>query len=328
MPIAPAIADFWERFRSASSHVDDSRFYEVFSFGDNEMLANSLADLVLAGTKRATAGSVWSYEAQGTRPPEPGDLSVVTNWAGTPVCVIETERVDIVPFAEVTAEFAAVEGEGDGSLAYWRQAHTDFFSRECARAGRTFTQGMLVACERFKVVYRPSGCLPRRAGQVVLRRLRQDDLPTFHAYRADPVVGRYQGWVPMSQAECLAFIEQMALAALFEPGAWAQIAIARADDDTLIGDVGLFVALDLATAEVGFTVSPGAQGQGYGAAAVAAAIGLLLEQTAVPRVLGITDARNAASAKLLERVGMRRIESRQVVYKGEACTEWVYALDR
>lgn len=86
----------------------------------------------------------------------PGDLSIVTNWAGSPLCIIETETVEVVPFSEVSAEFATIEGEGDGSLSFWREAHRPYFTRECARAGRQFSENMLVACERFKVVYRPS----------------------------------------------------------------------------------------------------------------------------------------------------------------------------
>jgi uncharacterized protein YhfF len=125
----------------------------AFSFGDNEELANSLAELVLEGTTRATAGAVWSFEHEGKRAPRPGDLSVVTNWAGSPLCVIETIQVDVVPFSEVSAEFAATEGEGDGSLEYWREGHASYFSRECARIGRVFSEDMPVACERFKVVF-------------------------------------------------------------------------------------------------------------------------------------------------------------------------------
>jgi uncharacterized protein YhfF len=155
MLIPPSIAEFWDRFAAVGS-VDRSRFYEAFHFGDNEELANSLAKLVLAGTKRATAGSVWSFEAQGKRIPRPGDLSVVTDFSGTPLCVIETTQVDVLPFNEVGAAFAAVEGEGDGSLAYWQEAHTVYFSRECARYGRTFTPNMLVSCERFNVVFQIS----------------------------------------------------------------------------------------------------------------------------------------------------------------------------
>lgn len=44
--------------------------------------------------------------------------------------------------------------EGDGSLLYWQSAHRAFFGRECASAGREFTETMLVVCERFAVVYR------------------------------------------------------------------------------------------------------------------------------------------------------------------------------
>ena len=155
-PLPLPIAEFWQTYVASTTGVDESRFYEAFYFADSEALADSLADLVLAGTKRATASAFWTFEAQGKRAPVPGDLSVVTNWAGVPLCVIETVAVDLVPFNQVSAEFAATEGEGDGSLTYWREAHEQFFLRECALHGRAFTEDMLLACERFKVVYRPS----------------------------------------------------------------------------------------------------------------------------------------------------------------------------
>jgi len=153
MPIPSHLAQFWREFARSVGGVDDERFYEAFFFGDSESLADELAELVLRGTKRATAGAVWSCEAEGKRLPAAGDLSIVTNWAGAPLCVIETRAVEVVRFNEVPAEFAATEGEGDGSLAFWRDAHQAFFTRECVRAGREFSPDMLVACERFEVVY-------------------------------------------------------------------------------------------------------------------------------------------------------------------------------
>lgn len=149
------LAGFWQAYVSSAPGVDDSRFYEAFHFADSEALADSLSELVLSGTKRATASAFWTFEALGKRAPVPGDLSIVTNWAGVPQCVIETVAVDLVPFNEVTAEFAATEGEGDGSFRYWREAHEQFFLRECAEHGRLFTEDMLLACERFDVVFRP-----------------------------------------------------------------------------------------------------------------------------------------------------------------------------
>ena len=157
MAIPPQMVGFWNAAVEAGSGVDESRFYEAFFFGDSEALAHSLAELVLAGVKRATAGSVWSFEAEGKRLPVPGDLSIVTDWSGKPLCIIETQGVDVVPFDAVTAEFAAVEGEGDGSLSFWRSAHEAYFTRECERAGRRFSADMPVACERFTVVYQPPG---------------------------------------------------------------------------------------------------------------------------------------------------------------------------
>jgi len=157
MVTPPSVVEFWNRFAAATGKPDERRFYESFAFGDSEALANELAALVLSGVKRATAGTVWSYEAEGKRLPVAGDLSIVTDWAGQPLCVIETENVEMVPFNAVSADFAATEGEGDGSLAYWREAHRAYFTRECERAGKKFDESMLISCERFKVVYMPVG---------------------------------------------------------------------------------------------------------------------------------------------------------------------------
>jgi uncharacterized protein YhfF len=77
--------------------------------------------------------------------------------------VIETLAVEVLPFEAVTAEFAAAEAEGDGSLGYWRQAHRAYFGRECHRAGREFSEAMMVVCERFTKVF-PGGVAPGRGG--------------------------------------------------------------------------------------------------------------------------------------------------------------------
>ena len=155
MRMTPAAREFWNAFKATRTDDVDARFFEVSIFGDNEESADHLADLVVRGVKRATAGLVWSYEATNLSVPKPGDLSIVTMWNGRPRCVIETTRVDIAVFSAVTAEFAAVEGEGDGSLRYWRDVHTAYYARECARIGRTPSDSMPIACERFRVVYCP-----------------------------------------------------------------------------------------------------------------------------------------------------------------------------
>jgi uncharacterized protein YhfF len=154
MTIPEAVRPFWSGFAATQAVDPTPRFFEAFHFDDNEASANALARLVLAGRKRASAGLVWSFEAAGVPLPSLGDLSVVTDWTGAALCVIETRRVDIVAFEAVSAEFAATEGEGDGSLQYWQEVHTAYFGRECRRLGREPGPRMPVVCERFEVVYR------------------------------------------------------------------------------------------------------------------------------------------------------------------------------
>jgi aminoglycoside 6'-N-acetyltransferase len=170
--------------------------------------------------------------------------------------------------------------------------------------------------------------LPREFAGGRLRRLRPDDREAFQAYRAIPGLGRYQGWSPMSAGAAVEFLAAMREAPLFTPGQWVQLGIAEPESDSLVGDIGLFLSQDGGTAEVGFTLAPSMQGRGIATGAVREALRLLFAMTKVARVLGITDARNAASIRLLERLGFEHTGSRDVVFRGEPCTERIYALHR
>ena len=153
MSIPTHIQLFWKSFEEAIGHDASSRFYESFHFDDNETSANLLGNLVLQGKKRATAGLLWTNEINKKPIPKTGNLSVVTNWQHKPLCITETTQVEIIPYEEVSEAFAAVEGEGDGSLRYWREVHWLYFSRECQRLGKEPSLRMPIICERFKVVY-------------------------------------------------------------------------------------------------------------------------------------------------------------------------------
>jgi len=152
MQIPSYIQPFWKKFAATVDYNAATRFYEAFHFDDNQADADALAGLVLRGQKRATASLLWIYAAHDKPLPQVGDLSVVTNWQQEPLCVIETTQVAIVPYAEVSVDFAAAEGEGDGSLRHWRSVHWRFFARECQRLGREPGLYMPVVCERFRVI--------------------------------------------------------------------------------------------------------------------------------------------------------------------------------
>jgi uncharacterized protein YhfF len=153
MDVPKSVQPFWDTFQASIAYDASPLFYEAFRFDDSEHVANTLGALVLSGQKRATAGLLWTNEVANKPLPKVGVLSVVTDWHGTPLCVIQTTHVEIVPFDNVSDSFAATEGEGDKTLRYWRDAHWRFFSRECQRIGREPNLHMPVVCEQFKVVY-------------------------------------------------------------------------------------------------------------------------------------------------------------------------------
>jgi uncharacterized protein YhfF len=128
--------------------------YTSWHFCDNREDADELVQLAKIGTKRATASLFMLYEFEGERVPEAGDISILTDWDGNAQCVIKNERVSILPFKDITEDHAAIEGEGDKSLEYWRRAHRGIFEMDAESAGEVFNEDMLVVFEEFEVVFK------------------------------------------------------------------------------------------------------------------------------------------------------------------------------
>jgi uncharacterized protein YhfF len=123
-------------------------------FCDNKEDADKLAELVLKGKKTATCSLKYYYDNEmDVINPTVGHLMVVTDFSGTPICIIKTVSVNLVNYCDVSAEYAFLEGEGDGSLAYWRRVHWDFFSKQCNISGFEFNEKMELYLEQFEVVY-------------------------------------------------------------------------------------------------------------------------------------------------------------------------------
>lgn len=121
-------------------------------YGDSVSLSQELLALIREGRKRAGTGLLWAMQAENEPLPQVGDIAVILDHRNEPSVITRTVQVSVVAYSEVTAEYASIEGEGDGSLEYWRQAHWAFFSRECARIGREPATSMPVVCSVFEVL--------------------------------------------------------------------------------------------------------------------------------------------------------------------------------
>ena len=140
--------ELWNKYTEDNNIKDAS--YEAWCFGGNP---DKLAELVVKGIKTGTASLNYWYETKGERKPEPGDYSVILDSNDNAVCIIQTSKVYIRLFKEVSAEHAYKEGEGDLSLAYWRKVHEEFFTDELKDEELKFSEDLEVVLEEFELKY-------------------------------------------------------------------------------------------------------------------------------------------------------------------------------
>ncbi|EKS6399008.1 ASCH domain-containing protein [Enterobacter hormaechei] len=120
----------------------------VWHFGDSPELADELVHLVLSGIKTATCCSKTSFQREYERGEAPcaGSYNIILDGTGQPMCVIQTVRLQVIRFCEMTSELASKEGEGDLSLEYWKEGHKRFFERE-----GTYSEEMELVFEEFEL---------------------------------------------------------------------------------------------------------------------------------------------------------------------------------
>jgi RimJ/RimL family protein N-acetyltransferase len=174
---------------------------------------------------------------------------------------------------------------------------------------------------------------PLETARLTLRPYVEADFEAVHAMRSDPEVVRWLYGEVLSEDETRDLLtKRMDNTAWAAEGDWMSAAAVERASGTTVGDLGFhWVSERDRTAEVGFIFDPRHQGKGFATEASRAVLDWAFASGGFHRVIGRTEARNAASARVLEKLGMR-LEARFVEnewVKGEWQSELVYAvLDR
>ena len=167
-----------------------------------------------------------------------------------------------------------------------------------------------------------------RTERLILRRFTAADAEAFAAYRSDPDIARYQSWdAPLPLSEAVQKVEEFTQGDPAAPG-WFQYAVDL--DGVLIGDLGLNLDENLMQAELGFTLASAYQGRGYATEAVRGLLDDVFIERKLHRVSAECDARNTASARLLERVGFKQegLRLSNSWFKGEWTDDLLFGLLR
>ncbi|WP_407570237.1 GNAT family N-acetyltransferase [Deinococcus altitudinis] len=167
--------------------------------------------------------------------------------------------------------------------------------------------------------------------RLILRPLRPGDAPALAAYRSDPAVARYQGWVlPYSVQDAGQLIAEMAGRVpgdrVSESGGWVQIGLESRAEGVLLGDVALNTSGR--QAEIGVTLTAQAQGRGYAAEALRALISHAFGSLKLEQVRAEIDPRNVAALRLLLTLGFRHTATEYGGYlnRGEWTDNAVYTV--
>ena len=143
--------EFWRGYRNASGlHHDD---YDVVAFGDGPQMATELAELTVAGIKRATAGLVRQFGPGGEAPPVAGGYVVLLEGTDQPRAIWRTTEIRVGPLNSVDERFAWDEGEGERTREWWLAAHRRFFGRQAAVQDFHMHDEIETVFERFTVVW-------------------------------------------------------------------------------------------------------------------------------------------------------------------------------
>ena len=140
--------EMWNAYKQINPSIGDE--IDAWAFGVEPDL---LAELVFKGEKTATASAYDLYALEDEPLPQEGTFDVILDSQDQAVCIVEVTKVSVQPFKQVSADHAYKEGEGDKSLAYWRQVHEEYFTEWLEEAGLTFTPDSKVVLEEFRKVY-------------------------------------------------------------------------------------------------------------------------------------------------------------------------------
>jgi RimJ/RimL family protein N-acetyltransferase len=173
----------------------------------------------------------------------------------------------------------------------------------------------------------PDTAYPLKTERLVIRLPRAEDVDVLTSYRNDPEVSALQDWelpYPRERAEQL--VASHADRTDVIRGGGTQLAITL--DGRTIGDIYVGIDEPGGIAEIGFTLAREHQGHGYALEAVSAVVDDLVDRIGVHRIFAQLSKDNAASARLLERLGMtfESLTARSYWWRGTYDDNLTYAM--
>jgi uncharacterized protein YhfF len=131
---------------------EEARYFSPMSIGSAPEHADEGAALILNGVKTLTSSPFWDYPDG--KIPFVSALSVLLDGARRPRGIVETTRVEIMPFQAINEDRAQDYGEGERTADWWRKAMEKYYQASATRHGTAFTDDTPLIWEWFAVARR------------------------------------------------------------------------------------------------------------------------------------------------------------------------------
>lgn len=143
--------------------------------------------------------------------------------------------------------------------------------------------------------------------RLLLREFAEDDWQAVLAYQSDPRYLRSSSWTHRTEEDAREFVRRFIAWREEQPRAKFQFAIVLPEEGRPIGNCGLRMAApDARQADIGYELDPRHWGRGYATEAAHALLAFGFGELGLHRAWAQCLAENAASARVLEKLGMRR----------------------
>lgn len=143
--------------------------------------------------------------------------------------------------------------------------------------------------------------------RLILRQMAPTDLHDLLAYQTHPTNLKYQPGEPFTAEKAISYLARQSALNMETEYGWIAFAVELREEARVIGEVGMFLRpYPQSSGDIGWSLHPDYHGRGYAAEAARVVLAYAFDYRNLDRVTAGCDARNAASVRLMERLGMRR----------------------
>lgn len=152
--IDKTVYEMWNDFTESNPEFKKDELPDTDFFDEDEIEAERFAKLILNKKKQTSSGLYIWYKEANIGLPKIGTKLIVTNLNGEARAIIETKKVDTIPFNQITKDYAELDmGTNIKPLEKWKKAHWKFFANTLDENGQKVTDEVLVVCEWFETIW-------------------------------------------------------------------------------------------------------------------------------------------------------------------------------